>query len=267
MNKMLVAVFDTESAAFEGLNALKDLHRNGDITLYASAVIGKDNAGKLDVKRAAEAKPIGTAIGLLTGSLIGLVGGPVGMAVGAYVGGLSGLLFDLDDSGVDAGFVDDVSQTLTAGKTAVLADIDEGWTTPVDARMRECGGTVYRRLRTDVVDDQIVRENAAFDASLKALEDELKQSKAESKAAVQKDIDETKKQLRKTQERAKARLDQAKAEMEARIKMLQDQAKATGEQARGRIDKRIAAAKADFDRRSKKLDQVLNSLPPEAFAA
>ena len=29
MNKMLVAVFDSETAAFEGLNALKDLHRNG----------------------------------------------------------------------------------------------------------------------------------------------------------------------------------------------------------------------------------------------
>ena len=27
MNKMLVAVFDREAAAFEGLSALKDLHR------------------------------------------------------------------------------------------------------------------------------------------------------------------------------------------------------------------------------------------------
>ncbi len=37
LNKMLVAVFDTEPAAFEGLQALKDLHRDGDITLYATA--------------------------------------------------------------------------------------------------------------------------------------------------------------------------------------------------------------------------------------
>jgi hypothetical protein len=35
MNKMLVAVFDREDAAFEGLSALKDLHRDGDISLYS----------------------------------------------------------------------------------------------------------------------------------------------------------------------------------------------------------------------------------------
>jgi hypothetical protein len=34
---MLVAVFDNENKAFEGLGALKDLHKKGDITLYATA--------------------------------------------------------------------------------------------------------------------------------------------------------------------------------------------------------------------------------------
>lgn len=266
MNKMLIAVFGTESAAFEGLNALKDLHRDGDITLYASAVIAKDKAGKLDVKQAAEPRPIGTAVGLLTGSLIGLVGGPVGMAVGAYVGGMSGLLFDLDDSGVDATFVDDVAQTLIAGKTAVLADVDESWTTPVDVRMREFGGTVSRRLRTDVVDDQIIRQSAAFEASLKALDEELKRATAENIAAIQKDIDETKTQLKATQDRAKVKLDQAKTEMDARIKVLQEQLKEAGERAKPRIEQRIADAKADFEVRSKKLDQAWE-LTKEALAA
>jgi hypothetical protein len=45
MNKMLIAIFDREAAAFEGLSALKDLHRNGDISLYSSAVIAKDSTG------------------------------------------------------------------------------------------------------------------------------------------------------------------------------------------------------------------------------
>ena len=44
MNKMLVAVFDREAAAFEGLSALKILHRDGDVTLYSSAVIAKDGS-------------------------------------------------------------------------------------------------------------------------------------------------------------------------------------------------------------------------------
>ena len=66
MNKMLVAVFDREAAAFEGLTALKDLHRDGDISLYSSAVIAKDKNGKVEAKQAADAGPVGTAVGLKT---------------------------------------------------------------------------------------------------------------------------------------------------------------------------------------------------------
>ena len=44
-NKILVSVFDSERTAFEGLTALKDLHGEGDITLYASTVIAKDAWG------------------------------------------------------------------------------------------------------------------------------------------------------------------------------------------------------------------------------
>ena len=54
MGKVLVAVFDNEAAAFDGLSALRDLHRDGDITLYASAVVAKDTAGKINVKQAAD---------------------------------------------------------------------------------------------------------------------------------------------------------------------------------------------------------------------
>ena len=67
MNKMLIAVFETESKAYEGLNALKGLHNNGDITLYASAIIAKAHNGQVQVKQSADQGPIGTGVGLLTG--------------------------------------------------------------------------------------------------------------------------------------------------------------------------------------------------------
>jgi hypothetical protein len=47
MDKMLVAVFDSDTAAFDGLSALRELHRDGDITLYGWAVIVKDKTGKI----------------------------------------------------------------------------------------------------------------------------------------------------------------------------------------------------------------------------
>ena len=39
MNKLLVAIFDTETAADAGLNALRALHAAGDVTLYATGVL------------------------------------------------------------------------------------------------------------------------------------------------------------------------------------------------------------------------------------
>jgi len=263
---MLVAVFETEAAAFEGLSALKDLHRDGDITLYASAVIVKDKTGKIGIKQAAEDGPAGTALGLLTGGLLGILGGPAGMVVGATLGGFTGFLFDLDNSGIGATFIDDVSKTLTAGKAAVLADMEEGWTAPVDTRLHARGGIIFRRLRSEVVEDQLVRESAAFEAELKALQDDLKQGIADDRAAIQKNIEQVKKQIDVTQAQAKARLDQAKVELDARVKALQEQAKGAGDRAKARIDKRIAAAKADFDMRSQKLNQAW-TLTKQALAA
>lgn len=266
MNKMLVAVFDTEAAAFEGLDALRDLHRDGDITLYASAVIVKDKSGTISVKQAAENGPVGTAVGLLTGGMIGILGGPAGLALGSALGGLTGFLFDLDQSGIGATFLDDVSKTLTPGKAAVLADMEESWTTPVNTRLHARGGVVFRRLRSEVVEDQVVRESAAFQADLKALQDDLKQGIAEDRAAIQKDIEHAKKQIKAAQEHAKARLDQAKAETDAKIKALQDQAKGASDRAKARIEKRIADAKADYAVRSTKLNQAW-TLTKEALAA
>ena len=266
MNKMLVAVFDREEAAFEGLSALKDLHRDGDITLYASAVIAKDKNEKIEVKQAANSGPVGTAVGLLTGGLIRILGGPAGMAVGASLGSLAGLILDVDKNGVDVTFFDDVANSLTVGKVAVLAEVEESWSTPVDTRLHRLGAVVFRRLRGEVAADQLARESAALEADLNALNDELKQAAAADRAAIQKDIERVKIQLKATQDQAKARLDQAKAETEARLNALQYQAKAASGRTKARIEKRIADTKADFEMRSRKLNQAW-TLTKEALAA
>jgi uncharacterized membrane protein len=266
MNKMLVAVFDSETAASEGLGGLRELHKDGDITLYATTVLTKDKAGKVTIKQAADQGPAGTAVGFLTGGLIGLIGGPVGLPIGAAIGGLTGLLFDVDRSGISVTFVDDVAEALTPGKAAVVADMDESWTAPVDVKLRKYGAMVFRRLRSEVVEDQLNREAAAFQAELKTLGEEMRQASAENKAAIQKDIDAVKKQLKATQDQAKSRLDEAKAEMEAKLKALEGQAKSANDRARARTEKRIGDVKADFAVRSKKLNQAWD-LTKEALAA
>ena len=95
MDKMIVVVFDSESKAYEGSKALRELHDEGSITLYAMGVIAKDAGGKVTVKDAADQGPLGTGVGLVTGSLIGLLGGPIGVAIGASAGTFGGIHYDL----------------------------------------------------------------------------------------------------------------------------------------------------------------------------
>jgi uncharacterized membrane protein len=278
VNRMIVAVFGSESAASDGLRVLKDLHWEGDITLYATAVIAKDASGKVNTKQAADEGPIGTALGMLTGGLIGLMAGPIGAAagaaaasaavggaaVGASLGGLTGMLFDLEKTGIDHQFVDDVARILGPGKTAVLADVDESWTAPLDTRMATIGGTVHRRLRYDVAEDQAAREAAAYRAEIQQLKDDLAQARAEDKAAIQKQIDSAKGALKGKEAEVRSRIEVAKAEADAKVAAMQNQLKSAHERHKAKIEKRIAEVKAEHTARKAKLQQA-NELIKEAL--
>ena len=84
MEKMLVAVFDNESKAYEGSRALAQLDADGSIAVHAQAVIKKNPDGTATVKELNDEFPVGSVAGTTVGSLIGLLEGPVGLAVGTH---------------------------------------------------------------------------------------------------------------------------------------------------------------------------------------
>jgi uncharacterized membrane protein len=256
MSKILVSTFESETAAFEGLSALKDLHRGGDITLYASSVVAKDAAGVVAIRQEADRGPVGTLVGLVTGGLVGLLGGPVGVAVGAYIGGFGGLLVDMFTAGMGMDFVDEVSAALTPGTAAVVADIDETWVTPVDTRLGALGGTTYRRYTGEVIDEQLVRETEASRAELERLRAELREAAAQAKANVQAAIERQQHKLEALVVRVDKELDRQNAEFEARLSTLQAQRAQAQEQQRQRIDARIAELKASHEARKAKLEEA-----------
>jgi uncharacterized membrane protein len=255
-NKILVSVFDSEQMAFEGLSALKDLHRDGDITLYASTVIVKDPSGTVDVRQAQDKGPLGTFVGMVTGGLVGLLGGPVGVAVGAYVGGFGGLTYDLFKAGVSMDFVDEVSASLTPGKAAVVADIDEMWVTPVDARLAALGGMTFRRLHGEVIDAELVRETESAQVELEQLRAELRETSGEAKAHVEAAINAKRQKLEALADRVDKTLTQEKAELEAKVSTLRAQRDAAHERKRERIDARIEELKTAYATRQAKLEEA-----------
>jgi|SRR5271165_3463681 len=115
MNEMLVAVFENEDAADKGLRALKGLHQEGGISLYAWALIIKNRDGAISVKQQSGESFVGTGLGL--GGIVGILGGgPAGAAVGGAIGSYVGLLADWARHGIDLQFLDDVRTTLAAVK-------------------------------------------------------------------------------------------------------------------------------------------------------
>jgi uncharacterized membrane protein len=266
MNKMIVVVFNSESNAYEGSKALRELDAEGSITLYAMGVIAKDASGKVIVKEAADKGPLGTAVGLVTGSLIGLIGGPVGVAIGAGAGTFRGILYDLATVGVGEDFLSEVGERLKPGKTALVAEVEEQWTIPVDTRMEAAGGVVFRRVLGEVREALIERDSNALEAELAQLKAEYTQATGNAKIKLQAKIDAAKAKLKASHDHAEAALEADRKKMDAKIKSLQKQAaKAKGEK-KAEIEVRIAEVQSEYKRRSDKLKQA-SELTKQALAA
>lgn len=256
MSKFIVVSFSDEAKAYEGIRALEALHAEGSLTLYGLAVVGKGKDGKLAVKRESDRGPLGIAVGSLVGGLVGLLGGPIGVAIGMGGGALLGSLNDLANLGVSSEFIDEVSQDLTPGKVAVVAEVSEEWVTPLNARMSALDGTVHRSWRTGVEDELSQKAMASIQVELAQLTAEYGHSIAETKAALKVRIDALEALEHKASDRLLTRMTALTQETEAKLKALQAQAiKASGD-LKTKLENRIAELHVDAERRSGQLKQA-----------
>lgn len=256
MSKFIVSVFDNEKAAYEGSRAMLDLHDEGNIVLFAGAVISKDSKGVVNIEDAADEGPIGTATGMLVGSLIGAFAGPTGMVAGAAAGSLGGWFADMYNVGVDGQFVNDVGELLLPGKCAVVAEVAEGWTAPLDTRMEELGGTVFRRYRIDVEDEQIERDIEATNRDLDELEEEWDRAVGDAKDKLKVKVDAAREKLTALNDKANKKLDSLKEEADAKIAKMNEQIAKAKDDVKAKYEKTRDQLKADYEKRSAKLGEA-----------
>ncbi len=98
MERMLVVVFDNEKKTYDGSKALAALDAEGSISVYAEAIIEKNDDGTVTIKQIKEEFPISTVSGTAIGALIGVLGGPIGVAVGAAGGTFAGSILGHESS-------------------------------------------------------------------------------------------------------------------------------------------------------------------------
>src|SRR5208282_5507549 len=226
MDRMLVVVFDNETKAYEGKKALMQLDAEGSISVYAYAVLSKHADGSATIKQGDDTGPLGTLVGTSLGSLIGLLGGPVGVAIGAASGFAIGGVADLNNARIGADFIDDVNKQLLPNKVAVVAEIEEDWTTPVDTRMEPIGGIVFRRALADV-EHEIHEENvSAMKADLAQMKAEHAKARADLKAKLQEKINQLDTKIQTQLQRAKERREAAERQAQAKVQVLKARAAA-----------------------------------------
>jgi uncharacterized membrane protein len=224
MDRLLVVVFDAESEAYEGKKALHELDKEDVITVFDQAVVARNADGSASVRPGDDLTPVRTLGGALLGALIGLLGGPVGVGLGAAAGIAAGAALDVSNAQVCEDFVEDVREKLTPEKFAVVAEISEDSTTPVDTRMEALGGTVYRRALKEVKrtfhDDNV----AAMKADRAQLTAERAKASADRKVKLQQKIDELDSRIAARLERAKQGRQAVEGQEKAKAEFLEARA-------------------------------------------
>ena len=125
MSNLIVIVFDDPEQAGNVRATLKSVEHEGRLRLDDSAVVVKDEKGKIHVK---DQMDRGVKVGAVTGGLLGILLASVffpigGLIIGAVAGGLIGSAAGL---GISKSFVKEVSESMTENSSALFIIVRDG---------------------------------------------------------------------------------------------------------------------------------------------
>jgi uncharacterized membrane protein len=145
MEKMIQALFDSESAAFKGLKAIQDLKITQDISLGETYILSKDTDGNIAIRSAKDDADGYSAIGGgIIGGLIGLLAGPLGFLVGIGAGMVAGAAGDTVRAEGVSDYLDQIGENIPEGKSVLVAHVWEDWEVPVNTALEPFTTDVYR---------------------------------------------------------------------------------------------------------------------------
>ncbi len=266
MDKFIVVIFDSEPEAYEGLWTLQDLDHEASINLYAKAVIVRDATGRIVVKQPSDTGSIGAGVNLFTWSLIGLFHGPNRLDTIADPGMFEGAFSSLAKCGVGEDFLYEVGQSLQTGHAAVIAEVWEEGTTPVDNRMESLNGMVFRRIRREILNPLIKRDIVVLRAELEELEAEIDRSNGKTMAKLNRKVNATRIKLQDMQTVIQERITASRQETKAKIDSLQEKADRARGDKKSRFEKRIAELQSEQERRNDLLNQAQELIKESLFA-
>jgi uncharacterized membrane protein len=153
--QLLAAVYPNEEHAKTTIDMLHEMHRAANIDLVDSAMITKNEDGKIKVH---ETKELTTGKGARRGAIItGVIGliYPPSLIASALVGGAIGAVAGkVRDTGIKNPKLKEIADNLEPGKAAVIALVDESSTLAVQNALEGYEGT----LVIQALDKETVKE-------------------------------------------------------------------------------------------------------------
>jgi len=152
VSNLVVITFDNETDAGNCLKSLRDMEHQGQMSIEDTAVLVKDQSGKLKVQNEVSgAVETGAVIGGTLGLMLSFLFPVAGIAFGIGGGALVGKVLE---RGVDGKFVKDLGEELTPGTSALFIMGRGSNHEAVRAALDPFKGNVYQtNLESDVEDE------------------------------------------------------------------------------------------------------------------
>lgn len=155
MSQLVVMTFANPDDAERAREALRGVQSSGNLRIDDSAVIVKDAAGELKVQNEMDR---GMKVGLIGGGILGGILGFMMPLVGAALGAAGGaMVAKFAETGIDQGFVTQVSASLQAGSSALFVLIGQGEPDVAIAALEPFQGTLHHTTLPSDIEDSLRR--------------------------------------------------------------------------------------------------------------
>ncbi len=169
--KIITAVFEVESEAYQALTELKKTSIGNDYVISQAALIKRENGTVVtkDFFDTGVESRNDAVMGGLLGAMVGILGGPIGMLLGGAWGHLAGSIVDAGDVKDNASMIENVSGQILDGETAMIVLVQENTAGSLEQKISQ--------YKTNIIVDDAASVAAEVEKAQQMQKDMAKEAK------------------------------------------------------------------------------------------
>ena len=218
MANIIVVSFKEETKAIKALHRIKELAVYGDITLYEHIMIRKKDKNQFQVLNdQRDGEGWRTLTGMTLGGVVGAFAGPVGFVVGLLTGSVAGVIWDVNHFDFESDFINKVTAKMNIGTITIIAEVNEDSSVFIDDALKPFSSEIIRSEADLEYDDYMDEQVEDLEEAIEEQREKLKKATADEKAKINAKITELK-------VKRKAKIAELEAKRKAALKDIKDKA-------------------------------------------